>query len=313
MSLYSKILVVLTVLIIALFSFNSFKENPSLTKKTILYNALITSQDSLFNAYWYANKAEIKTYHLTQSRYGELHQGRATVIFVAQPFLKGKGVKPDTHNNTQDQVQVLKMNLLKKFGTGIYPYSMMLSTFTPLDEPEGMIKASATGQEWCGHIFSQMNQRNDHYDAVSFSYFEEEGDSQFTLPTTFTEDEIWSRIRIDYKKLPTGKIDINPGLYYTRLEQHILKAEKAITGLKISDKEAVYTITYPQRERTLAIRFNTYFPYAITKWEETYSDKRAPTKRLTTTAVLDQSKNIDYWNYNDKKHETIREELGVSY
>ena len=108
------------------------------------------------------------------------------------------------------------MNLLKKFGTGIYPYSMMLSTFTPLEEPQGMIKASASGQEWCGHIFSQMNQRKEYYDVVSYSYFEEEGDEQFTVPTIFTEDEIWSRIRMDYKKLPIGDIDIIPGLYYTR-------------------------------------------------------------------------------------------------
>jgi len=205
------------------------------------------------------------------------------------------------------------MNLLKKFGTGIYPYSMMLSTFTPLKEPEGVTKASASGQEWCGHIFSQMNKRKDYYDVASYSYFEEEGDSKFTLPIVFTEDEIWSRIRMDYKKLPLGKINIIPGLYYTRLEQHELKVEKAVTSIEVANDTTVYTLIYPERKRTLAISFKSAFPHEIIKWEETYADKRAPNKSLTTTAVLNQSKNIDYWNYNAEKHKTLRKELGVPY
>ena len=291
----------------------SFKKMPVLDTPVAGDRIAITANDSLFNAYWNTGKAEIRTYTLTQSRYGELHQGTTTVIFITQPFLKEKGVKPDVPGASEDQVPVLKMNLLKKFGTGIYPYSMMLSTFTPLSEPQGMIKASASGQEWCGHIFSQMNQRDDQYDAVSFSYFEEEGDSQFTLPTIFTEDEIWSRIRMDYKKLPTGALDIIPGLYYTRLEQHPLKVEKATASLTEGVKESVYTLTYPDRKRTLAITFNTVFPHEIIQWEETYADKRAPDKRLTTKAVLDQSRQIDYWNYNAEKYKSIRKELGVPY
>ena len=101
--------------------------------------------------------------------------------------------------------------------------------------------------------------------------------------------------------------------YYTRLEQHKFKAEKATASLKIDKEASVYTLTYPDRERTLAITFNTAFPHEIEKWQETYADKRAPNKRLTTTAILNKSKNIDYWNYNAAKHENIRKELGVPY
>lgn len=311
MTIARKSLMLVGIIVLALFIIWSFKTTP-IKKKVVANNAeAIMTQDSLFNAYWYGGKAEIKTYHLTQSRYGELHEGRATVIFVAQPFLKEKGVKPNRPH--KDQVQVLKMNLLKKFGTGIYPYSMMLSTFTPLEEPQGVIKATASGQEWCGHIFSQMNQKEEAYDVVSYSYFEEEGDTQFTLLDVFTEDEIWSRIRMDYKRLPQGEIQVIPGLYYTRIEQHKHKIEKATAQLTISKNQGVYRLTYPQRDRTLAITFNTSFPYDIMQWEETYADKRAPTKRLTTRAILDQTKNIDYWNYNAKTHETIRKALGVSY
>ena len=313
MSKFSSILFSTILLTIITFTIWSFTPSLAFEPKPTIPTKKDSSKDSLFNAYWYAGKAEIKTYNLSQARYGELHQGRATVIFVAQPFLKKKGVKPDNFKKSSDRIPVLKMNLLKKFGTGIYPYSMMLSTFTPLKEPQGLTKASASGQEWCGHIFSQMNKRKNHYDVVSYSYFESEGDSQFELPTIFTEDEIWSRIRLDYKNLPQGEIDIIPGLYYTRLEQHKFKAEKANATLHIDKTESIYTLSYPERKRTLAITFNTAFPHEVIRWEETYADKRAPNKRLTTTAILDQSKNIDYWNYSAEKHKSIRKELGVPY
>lgn len=300
--------------IVALFiacSIWSFTSKNKVVEKTIVRDKKENSINNPFNDYWYAAKAEIKTYKLTQARYGELHQGMATTIFVTEPFLKEKGVKPNyPHKN---QVPVLKMNLLKKFGTGIYPYSMMLSTFTPIKESEGVIKASASGQEWCGQIFSQMNQRQGKYNVVSYSYFEQEGDTQFNLPTVFTEDEVWSRIRIDYKKLPLGTINIIPGLYYTRLEQHKFEVEKATASLKTHKENTIYTLKYPKRNRTLAITFTTSFPHEIIKWEETYADKRAPEKMLTTIAILDKSKNIDYWNYSAEKYKSIRKELNVPY
>ena len=305
--------ILVIILIISSISIWSFKTSLVLKTKPTIPAEKNSLNDSLFNAYWYADKAEIRTYNLSQARYGELHQGKATLIFVAQPFLKKKGVKPDTFKKSSDRIPVLKMNLLKKFGTGIYPYSMMLSTFTSIKEEQGVLKASASGQEWCGQIFSQMNQREGKYDVVSYSYFEQEGDTQFSLPTVFTEDEIWSRIRIDYKKLPLGTFDIIPGLYYTRLEQHKFEAEKAIASLKTIKQNTTYTIKYPKRNRTLAITFTTSFPHEIIKWEETYADKRAPEKMLTTTAVLNQSKNIAYWNYSAEKFKTIRKELGVPY
>ena len=102
-------------------------------------------------------------------------------------------------------------------------------------------------------------------------------------------------------------------MYYTRLEQHQFEVEKAVASIKSDTETTTYTITYPERKRTLAITFNTSFPHEITKWEETYADRRAPNKRLTTTAILNKSKNIDYWNYNAAKHENIRKELGVPY
>jgi hypothetical protein len=74
------------------------------------------------------------------------------------------------------------MNFTQSFTTGIYPYSMMLSVFNPIEEGrihQGL-KATASVQEWCGHTFAQINKLEDGYLWRSFSYFESEGD--LTLP-----------------------------------------------------------------------------------------------------------------------------------
>ena len=118
MSKFIKIVFSTLTIAIVAFAAWSFKGTAPKTNHNTLTEKNILG-DSLFNAYWYDDKAEIRTYNLSQSRYGEMHQGTATVIFVAQPFSKKKGVKPDSPKNSKDHVQVLKMNLLKKFGTGI--------------------------------------------------------------------------------------------------------------------------------------------------------------------------------------------------
>src|SRR5215210_8830124 len=157
-----------------------------------------------FRAYWNKGKGEITGYKLTQSRYGELHEGDAVLLFVTEPFSRSKQVKLDDWEHAgSDSVNVLKLNFSKKFLTGIYPYSLMLSTFTPIDSAESprTLKTSMTGQEWCGHVFTQLNLHDDQYDCAGFSYFASEGDTRQQLPAVFLEDEVWSRIRLNPEKL----------------------------------------------------------------------------------------------------------------
>ena len=83
-----------------------------------------------FKEYWYAGKAEISSYKLEQARYGELRNGTAALIFVTEDFLPEVQVKADRQNETN--IPVLKVNATKNFNTGIYPYSVMTSTFYPV-------------------------------------------------------------------------------------------------------------------------------------------------------------------------------------
>ena len=83
-------------------------------------------------AYWYNNEAEISSYALSQARYGEVHKGKAVLVYVTEPFSPDKNTKADAPSD--GNISVLKLNFMKKFNTGIYPYSMMTSIFFPLRE-----------------------------------------------------------------------------------------------------------------------------------------------------------------------------------
>ena len=61
-----------------------------------------------FKDYWYSGKAEITTYDLEQSRYGELRKGTATLIYVTEDFSAKEQVK--SSDESFNNVSVLKLN-----------------------------------------------------------------------------------------------------------------------------------------------------------------------------------------------------------
>ncbi|MBT8256861.1 MAG: septum formation inhibitor Maf, partial [Bacteroidia bacterium] len=73
------------------------------------------------------------------------------------------------------------------------------------------IKVSSSMQEWCGHVYSQINNRN-QFEVILHSYFEREADQEFKLNKSYLENEIWTQLRIDPSTLPQGEIDIIPSL-----------------------------------------------------------------------------------------------------
>ena len=274
-----------------------------------------------FNQYWYSNKAELTHYDLNQARYGEMRKGDAVLIFVTEDFLKDKQVKyefGDKHN----AVPVLKLNFTRKFYTGIYPYSVMTSIFTPVDYHNNpTIKVTASMQEWCGHSFLQLNNRGNKYDIQLRSYFQSEGDQEFQIERSLLEDEVWTRIRLNPQTLPTGDIEIIPGTQFARFRHFKLMAEKATATLKttedskLSDSDIqIYTLNYKNIKRRLTIKFEKAFPHHILAWEETtMSGFGKNAKLLTTTAVRTKSLMLDYWRRNKLSDAHFREELGLIY
>ncbi|MGH7884796.1 MAG: hypothetical protein ACRENO_03765 [Thermodesulfobacteriota bacterium] len=271
-----------------------------------------------FKNYWYSGKAEITSYDLKQARYGEIHDGYAVTVFVTEPFSKSKQVKLDNPGQNKDDVnQVLKLNYIKKFNTGVYEYSIMDSIFTPvnLKENSSSVKISSSVQEWCGNVYTQLNLDNENYIVESFSYFESEGDTKFEIKKEFLEDEIWNRIRINPSSLPTGKFKLIPSVLIARLTHRPLKIETVTATLSevLEEKNTMrYKVIFPDSDRELSINFSASFPYEIESWEEKYKSGFGPgAKVLTTTAVKKERMLLDYWNKHDLEDIHLRKELGI--
>lgn len=276
------------------------------------YNSVktkLSSTQNQFADYWYSGKAEVGSYQLIQSRYGESREGTASLIFVTEPFSKEKQVKLDDPDNA-DKVTVLKLNFTKNFVTGIYPYSMMLSVFTPVDSynfPKSL-KATMSSQEWCGQTFTQLNLIKNKYAVNGFSYFESEGDINEKFDNVLTEDELWNRIRINPNELPTGEKMVLPGFFYSRLYHKSIKPVKAMLTLKENGDSYTYTLSY--ESRTLEIQFEKSFPFKIVSWREVLVSNDG--EEQITTGKLMKTLHIDYWNKNSNQFSYLRDSLNLN-
>ena len=259
-----------------------------------------------FNTYWYAGKAEITSYKLSQVRYGEIHEGTAVNIFVTEDFLPEKQVKADYQN--KNNIPVLKLNSTKKFTTGIYPYSLMTNTFSPIDSNKKAIKISFSAQEWCGNTFVQLNNRDD-FQIDFHSYFESNADRNINLKKTILENEIWNQLRVSPENLPVGKLQIIPSFEYLGLHHKKFKAYEAATSLTLNDDFMIYEINYPSLQRSLTITASKAFPYTIERWEESFSSRG---KMLTTKAVKIKTIQSAYWSKNGVADIEERKELGLN-
>lgn len=271
-----------------------------------------------FGDYWYQGKAEITNYELSQARYGEIHSGHAVLIFVTEDFSASKQVKLDhPDKNPDDAVKVLKLNAIRKFNTGIYPYSMMSSVFTPIyaDQHPKTLKVTTSSQEWCGHTYTQLNQEKDGYRAKLLSYFEREGDRHLQWYDGIPEDEIWNRIRLNPDDLPIGRVRLIPGTMFQRLK-HIAWGVHDATAKRMDHPDdpalSQYVVEYANIKRRLSITYRTRFPHQIKGWEEAqHSEFGANPTELTTTATIKKRILSDYWRRHNIADAHLREELDL--
>ena len=289
---------------------NSSEENSNSqkvsTKKETSKTATPRNNSKEFKEYWYNGTAEITSYSLMQERYGEIREGTAVNIFVTEDFLPDAQVK--ANNASEENVSVMKLNQMKNFNTGIYPYSIMTSTFSPITEKEHPLKITNSVQEWCGQAYMQLNNRED-FEIESHSYFQGEADQKLSLPKTYLENELWNLIRINPEELPTGDVMIIPSFEYLRLRHKEIKEHNAFASLKQGDSITIYTLNYPDLQRQIMLFFNSTFPYEIEKWEEVNAADQNDTLRLKTTATKLKRIKSDYWTKNANAHLNLRDSL----
>lgn len=276
------------------------------------------SQATKLADYWYQGKAEISSYDLQQARYSHVHPGEAVLVFVTEDFLTDKQVKNDNYTN-KNSTPILKTNILRKFTTGIYDYSIMTSVFTPTETnkfPKTQ-KVTISSQDWCGQSFMQINAQKNKYKVQLRSYFENEGDENFIMDGAILEDEIFNRIRMNPSSLPKGKVEIIPSATIVRLMHLEMKPMPAnVSQSDYSDTDfkgknlVAYTIDYPTLKRKLSIVYQKKAPYIIEGWTDTYSTTSK--QQMTTKATRKQTVMSPYWQQNGAKDVELRKELELT-
>lgn len=269
-----------------------------LTQFLLLLPFLVTAQLSQeFKKHWFDGKAEISSYELTQSRYGEQRSGKAVLIYVTEDFLVKEQVK--ANSKSDKSILVLKSNRTKSFLTGIYPYSVMSSSFNSLSKKHSMLKSSASIQEWCGQSYLQINQKEEKLNILSHSYFEGEADQIIEIDDTFSEDAIWNIIRLNPNNLPTGKFLTLPSLELLRLNH--IPIETQVAEGELTDNSYSYEIKSIGRK--LTIFFSSEFPYTVEGWEEKYEGKG---EKYHSKAKRIHTERRAYWQENKALNTVLR-------
>lgn len=262
--------------------------------------------------YWHAGKAEISRFRLEQSRYGETREGDLIQVFVTEDFLPELQVKSERGNPTErGAVHILKLNSLRKFVTGIYDYSMMRSSFVPMETGEGpqLIKSTTSSQDWCGQRWLQVNRRADRLHVERRSYFELPADRRFSIAETWMEDELWTRIRVAPSKLPRGEVQMVPGTFDLFLDHRAFQPESAVVSRhQLEGDLDRLEVHYANIGRTLSIDFERASPHRIVAFVESQEKdgKTIDTRGTRTHQVMD-----DYWNHKSLADEGLRSSLGL--
>ena len=146
-----------------------------------------------FYGTWSDGQAEIAGYQLKEFRYGQVRDGQAVLIYVTEPFSRARGVKVDGYDpKNPDHFIALKLNIIKRFQTGIYDYSIMTSLFA--DPQDGMqpVKQTFSSQEWCGHVYEELKFDAKGVEVDTRSYFDgETTKTNLRSGRTATLDSLW--------------------------------------------------------------------------------------------------------------------------
>ena len=253
--------------------------------------------------YWDRGQAEVARYDLVQSRYGQPREGHAVLVFVTEPFRTDTQVKDERGADPAASERVLKLNRIQRFTTGVYDYSMMQSVFTPF-EGGRTFKTTTSIQDWCGHVWSQLNLDGDAYRVTGHSYFESEGEESSEIQAAWLEDELLNVVRLNPDLLPTGSIDVIPGAFDARLRHVPQVPQSAIANLADgADGIRRYSLQYTNGRR-FEIDFEPAAPFGILAYREILGRQKTEARRTHVEMMA-------YWGRSGRGDDGLRESLGL--
>jgi len=269
---------------------------------------------SAFWTAWGDGKAELSGYAVTTSRYGAPREGRLVLIYVTEPMDRRNWIKDDDGDvPPSERVNVMKLNHVLKFQTGIYPYSVMTSVFAPVDGSQAQrftpAKIAMSAQEWCGHVYQKVIPSPEAFASELRSYFHAEGDRDTTVktaPGTLYEDALLIQLRELDGPFADGKNwagSIVPSLWAQRKRHGALEPVAATIKRQeaIRDGAAVtrFILAYGSVATTYDVEKAA--PRRVLSWKTTDGDEA----RLLKTARL------PYWQLNGQGDEKYLRELGM--
>lgn len=285
----------------------------TMPRSSVLMTAPGNVASSSFRDRWFDGNAELSGYHVTQPRYGELRSGELVLTYVTEPMNKATRIKDDDaaqHN----RLEVIKLNANLSFLTGIYPYSVMTSVFSPIDrwpgdEPFSPLKITTTIQEWCGHTFHAIWPGDAHIAENLMSYFASEGEVRRQIPrpdNTVFEDALLIQLRELDGPFANGgpwSGSVVPSLWRLRRAHVPLEPVAATITRRSTEKNglAITEFTLTMGAYTKVFDVEAAKERRILGW--TTSD--GETARLLSTAKL------PYWQLNHTGDESHRSDLGL--
>jgi hypothetical protein len=272
-----------------------------------------TTASPAFWKIWGDGKAELSGYAVTTSRYGAPREGRVVLIYVTEPMDRRNWIKDDADDvPAQERVNVLKMNHVLKFQTGIYPYSVMTSVFAPVDglsaERFAPAKIAMSAQEWCGHVYQKVITRPEAFQSELRSYFHAEGDRDSTVkisPGTLYEDALLIQLRELDGQFAGGRNwagSIVPSLWSQRKRHAALEPLAATIRREDATRDGApvtrFTLTYGSVSTSYEVEKAA--PRRVLFWKSSDGDEA----KLLKTARL------PYWKLNGPGDEKYLQHLG---
>lgn len=277
-----------------------------------------------FDTHWHDGRAELDGYHMSVVRYGHVRPARAVAIYVTEPFSASRRVKLDDPSaDSADVVDVLKLNLVRDFQTGIYDYHTVLSLFMRTADFDP-VKLAFSCSEWCGQVYEEMRFDRDTIGDVRYSYFDGESGTQ-TLDRPaggIDEDQLFVLLRNLRGEFlaPDGVITLPflPSPFVRRLTHTPLewisasirrgRPERIVVpgGRFTADVYEVRT----SDGRIGVFHVEREAPRRVVRWSwVTLGDS---TSDATETAELAGTERLPYWKLNGPGGERMLRRLGLS-
>ncbi|NKB70397.1 MAG: hypothetical protein GKR89_25280 [Candidatus Latescibacteria bacterium] len=272
-----------------------------------------------FYAHWGDGQAEISSYKIVQPRYGQERTAYGVMIFVTEEINRQTLIKVESDATPpQDRLYVLKLNNVLKFTTGIYDYSVMTSVFSQVEGSDGpfqLHKVNLSAQEWCGHVYDEIQVRDDRLVGHINSYFESEGQQAYQLdaPSSFaSEDHLLIQIReLKEALLPEGgtmEMALLPSLWSTRQAHRPHQLYKttlhkgAPTTIAVGGRQHAaipWTWESPDGDKTVWVE--QAYPRRILAWREAGGG----------SGQLQATLRKPYWRLHGNQDQALRDELGI--